>query len=225
MIAAEWKPIPELVAKLSGHKKVLVVGCATCVAECAAGGEREAQTLAPLLKLALTEAGHSVEVTTVTIERQCEFEFYNEMADILADQQIDAVVSLACGIGVQAFIEWFPDVRVYPGVNTSALVIREAPGVWSARCEACGDCILDETFGICPMARCSKGILNGPCGGTSNEGKCEVSNDIDCAWKLIVDRGIKAGRVEDLMAVRPAKNYSNSRHGGPKRIVREDLQA
>lgn len=225
MIAAQWKPIPELVAKLSGYKNVLVVGCATCVAECAAGGEREAETLAPLLKIALAESGQAAEVTTVTLERQCEFEFYNEMTALLEARKIDAVVSLACGIGVQAFIEWFPGVRIYPGVNTSALVVREAPGLWTARCEACGDCILDETFGICPVARCSKGILNGPCGGTSNDGKCEVSDDTDCAWKLIVERGINAGRVEDLMGVRKAKNYSNSRHGGPKRIVREDLQA
>ncbi|MDP6047103.1 MAG: methylenetetrahydrofolate reductase C-terminal domain-containing protein [Phycisphaerae bacterium] len=225
MIAAQWKPIPELVAKLRAHKKVLVAGCATCVAECAAGGEREAETLAPLLTLALAEEGLSVDVITVTFERQCEFEFYNEMAELLETEKVDAVVSLACGIGVQAFIEWFPGVRVYPGVNTSSLVIREAPGVWTARCEACGDCILDETFGVCPVARCSKGILNGPCGGTSNEGKCEVNPDTECAWKLIVDRAIEAGRVEDLMDVRMPKNYSNSRHGGPKRIVREDLQA
>jgi ferredoxin len=224
MIAAEWKPIPELVAKLSRHKKVLVAGCGTCVAECAAGGEREAETLAPLLTLALANEGHSVEVLTVMLERQCEFEFYDEIPGLLADEQIDAVVSLACGIGVQAFAEWFPSVRVYPGVNTSGLVIREAPGLWTARCEACGDCILDETFGICPVSRCSKGVLNGPCGGTSNEGKCEVSREIDCAWNLIVERAIKAGRVEDLMGVRKAKNFSSSRHGGPKRIVREDLQ-
>jgi len=225
MIAGQWKPIPELVAKLIGHKRVLVAGCATCVAECAAGGEREAQTLAPLLKMALAESGDAVEVLTVTLERQCEFEFYNEIGDLLEDEQIDAVVSLACGIGVQGFIEWFPDVRVYPGVNTSGLVIRQAPGLWTARCEACGDCIVDETFGICPVSRCSKGILNGPCGGTSNEGKCEVDCEIDCAWNLIVERAIQAGRVENLMAVREAKNYSNSRHGGPTRIVREDLQA
>jgi ferredoxin len=225
MIAAQWKPIPELVAKLRAHKKVLVAGCGTCVAECAAGGEREAETLAPLLTLALAEEGLSVDVITVTLNRQCEFIFFDDIPKLLETENIDAVVSLACGIGVQAFIEWFPDVRVYPGVNTSSLVIRESPGVWTARCEACGDCILDETFGVCPVARCSKGILNGPCGGTSNDGMCEVDPDTECAWKLIVDRAIEAGRVEDLMAVRGAKDYSNSRHGGPKRIVREDLQA
>lgn len=222
MIAAEWKPISELVENLRDHKKVLVVGCATCVAECAAGGEREVQTLAPLLEMAMTKDGHPIEVRTAMLERQCEWEFLDEVADDVAD--VDAVLSLACGIGVQALAQQYPKARVYPGLNTCALVIREAPGLWTARCAACGDCVLDKTFGICPMARCSKNLMNGPCGGTSNDGKCEVCDDIDCAWKLIVDRAREAGQLEKLMEIRPAKNFSNSRHGGPKRIVREELR-
>ncbi len=222
MIVAEWKPIEELVAKLTGHSKVLLVGCATCVAECAAGGEREVETLAPLLCMALKKQGHSVEIITKTLERQCEWEFVEELDEIVPD--VDAILSIGCGIGVQALAERFSDKPVYPGVNTNSLAIREQPGLWTARCAACGDCVLGETFGLCPIARCAKSLMNGPCGGTRKNGKCEVDEDTDCVWNLIVERARERGELESLTDVKKAKNWSNSRHGGPKRIVREDLK-
>ncbi len=222
MIIAEWKPLPELVEKLKGHRNVLVVGCATCTAECSAGGEREVETLAPLLRLALRRADRPFDVRTRTLERQCEWEFVEELAPIVPG--IDAIVSLACGIGIQAVAERFADVPVYPGVNTTALAIRQEPGLWLARCAACGDCVLDETFGLCPVARCAKSLSNGPCGGTRRDGKCEVDENTECVWRQIYERAKARGKVEQLMKVRKPKNWSNSRHGGPKRMVREDLQ-
>jgi len=222
MIIAEWKPIPELVEKLKGHTNVLVVGCATCVAECAAGGEREVETLAPLLQMALKQEGRTINVRTSTLERQCEWEFVEELAKVAP--QVDAIVSLACGIGIQAVAERFPDLAVYPGVNTTALAIRQEPGTWLARCAACGDCVLGETFGFCPVARCAKSLSNGPCGGTRKNGKCEIDENIDCVWYQIYERAKARGKVEQLLKVRKPKNWSNSGHGGPKRVVREDLR-
>jgi hypothetical protein len=222
MIIAEWKPLPELVEKLKGHTNVLVVGCATCVAECAAGGEREVETLAPLLQMALKQEGRTINVRTSTLERQCEWEFVEELAKVAP--QVDAVVSLACGIGIQAVAERFPDLAVYPGVNTTALAIRQEPGTWLARCAACGDCVLGETFGFCPVARCAKSLSNGPCGGTRKNGKCEIDENIDCVWYQIYERAKARGKVEQLLKVRKPKNWSNSGHGGPKRVVREDLR-
>jgi hypothetical protein len=222
MIVAEWKPIEELLENLADRKKILLVGCATCTAECAAGGEREVETLAPLLKLAFARQGKKLEVVTKTIERQCEWEFVEELVKLVPG--VDAILSLACGIGVQALAERFPELTVYPGVNTTALSIREKPGLWTARCEACGDCVLDETFGICPVARCAKSLLNGPCGGTRKDGKCEVDENIDCAWTLIFERAKQRGRLNDLLKLKKAKNWSRSRHGGPSRIDREDLR-
>ena len=222
MIIAEWKPLPELVEKLKGHTNVLVAGCATCVAECAAGGEREVETLAPLLQMALKKEGRTINVLTRTLERQCEWEFVEELADVAP--QIDAIVSIACGIGIQAVAERFPDLEVYPGVNTTALAIRQEPGTWIARCAACGDCVLGETFGLCPVARCAKSLSNGPCGGTRKEGKCEVDENIDCVWFQIYERAKARGKVKQLLKVRKPKNWSNSGHGGPKRMVREDLR-
>jgi ferredoxin len=222
MIIAEWKPLPELVEKLKGHTNVLVVGCATCVAECAAGGEREVETLAPLLQMALKNEGRTIKVRTKTLERQCEWEFVEELVEVAP--QVDAVISIACGIGIQAVAERFPDLTVYPGVNTTALAIRQEPGTWIARCAACGDCVLGETFGLCPVARCAKSLSNGPCGGTRKEGKCEVDENIDCVWFQIYERAKARGKVKQLLKVRKPKNWSNSGHGGPKRMVREDLR-
>jgi ferredoxin len=222
MIFAEWKPLDELVDKLRPHKKVLLAGCATCVAECATGGEKEVETLAPLLRMALKKQGYSVEIATATLERQCEWEFVEELAEKLAE--VDAIMSIACGIGVQALAERFDPIPVYPGVNTSALTIREEAGLWAERCAACGDCVLGETFGYCPVARCAKSLLNGPCGGTRKNGKCEVNEDVDCVWNLIVERAEKRGQLESLYKFKKAKDWSNSRHGGPKRVIREDLR-
>jgi ferredoxin len=222
LIFAEWKPLNELIDKLKSHKKVLLVGCATCVAECAAGGEKEVETLAPLLRMALKKQGHSVKILTVTLEKQCEWEFVEQIAQQVAE--VDAIMSIACGIGVQALAERFDPIAVYPGVNTSALTIREEAGLWAARCAACGDCILGETFGYCPVARCAKSLLNGPCGGTRKDGKCEVNEEVDCIWNLIVERADEQGRLESLSKFKKAKDWSNSSHGGPKRVIREDLR-
>lgn len=222
MIFAEWKPLEELIEKLKAHKKVLLAGCATCVAECAAGGEKEVETLASLLRMAMQKQGHPIDIITVTLEKQCEWEFLEQIAPKVAD--VGAILSVACGIGIQAMAERFDPVPVYPGVNTSALTIREESGIWAGRCAACGDCVLGDTFGFCPVARCAKSLSNGPCGGTRKNGKCEIDEDIDCVWNLIVERAEKRGELESLLPVRKAKNWSNSRHGGPKRVVREDLR-
>jgi len=222
VIFAEWKPLEELTDKLSGHKKVLLVGCATCVAECAVGGEKEVETLAPLLHMALQKRGHRVEILTVTLEKQCEWEFLEQLTEMV--EKVDAILSLACGIGVQALAERFDRIPVYPGVNTSALTIREEEGLWQSRCVACGDCVLGETFGLCPVARCAKSLMNGPCGGTRKDGKCEIDEHIDCVWNLIVERAAARGQLESLSKVWKAKNWSNSYHGGPKRVVREDIR-
>jgi hypothetical protein len=202
MIVGQWKPIAELIEKLSAHERVVLVGCATCMAECAAGGDREVETLAPLLRMALAKAGLIQE----------------------DDEPIDAVMSIGCGIGVQALAERFPEVPVYPGVNTTALAAREELGIWATRCAACGDCVLDETFGYCPVARCAKSLLNGPCGGTRNDGKCELDETTDCVWTLIVKRAEARGELDRLRKIRTTKDWSTSGHGGPKRIRREDLK-
>jgi len=220
MIIAEQKPIAELKKMLGDCRRVLVAGCETCVAECAAGGEKEVAILASALRMALRLEGREVEVAEATAERQCEWEFVEELAAQV--ETADVVLSTACGIGAQVMAERYEHKRIIPALNTSFLGLRDQEGVWVERCAACGQCILDKTAGICPIARCSKSLLNGPCGG-SQGGRCEVDPEVECAWQLIVDRLTARGELEQLLEIQPPKDWSTAGHGGPRKIVREDL--
>ncbi len=221
MIVGEQKHLEEIRESIAGLKRILLLGCGTCVTVCQAGGEKEVGILASSLRMATKLDGAPVEVDEDTVQRQCEWEYIDPLGEKL--EEVDAVLSLACGIGVQALAERFPKLRVIPGLNTSFLGITEEQGVWAERCAACGNCILDLTGGICPIARCSKSMLNGPCGG-SQGGKCEIDSQIDCVWQLIYDRLVELGRVDTLREIQPIRDWSTSRDGGPRRIVREDLR-
>jgi ferredoxin len=221
MITGEQKPLEEIQSLLGDAKKVLVVGCGTCVTVCFAGGSREAQILSASLRMASKLNGHPQDVTDVTVQRQCEWEYLDEIEKEIAEA--DIVLSLACGIGVQAIAEHFPETWVVPGLNTTFLGIPQEQGVWEERCAACGDCILGLTGGICPIARCSKTLLNGPCGG-SEDGHCEIDPEVPCAWQLIYDRLTSMGKEDTLLELQPPKNWQVSRDGGPRKIIREDLR-
>lgn len=221
MIVAEQKPFAEIKALVGDSRSVLVLGCGTCVTVCFAGGEREAAILASSLRMNSKIEGTSRQVAHSTVQRQCEWEYLDEVSSEI--EAAGTVVSLGCGIGVQAIVERFPDAWVVPGLNTSFMGLPLEQGVWSERCAACGDCLLGITGGICPIARCSKSLLNGPCGG-SEDGHCEVDPEIDCAWQLIYDRLARMDKLDALMEIRPPKNWETARDGGPRRIVREDLR-
>ena len=221
MITGEQKPLEEIQTLLGDANKILVLGCGTCVTVCFAGGSREAQILASSLRMASKLNKQPQDVTDLTVQRQCEWEYLDEVETEIAEA--DVVLSLACGIGVQAIAEHFPDSWVVPGLNTTFLGIPVEQGVWEERCAACGDCILGITGGICPIARCSKSLLNGPCGG-SEAGHCEIDPDVPCAWQLIYDRLSSKGKQESLLELQKPKNWQVSRDGGPRKIVREDLR-
>jgi ferredoxin len=222
MIVAEQKPFEELYQKASQYKKVLVLGCGTCVTVCMAGGEKEAGILANQLRLSAKEKGQELEISEHTIMRQCDAEFFDENTKRkIADA--DAVLSTACGVGAQYLIEVNPDAVVIPGLNTEFFGTNLKQGVWSERCAGCGNCIIDSFGGLCPIARCSKSIMNGPCGGSAN-GMCEVDQEnIDCVWQLIYDRMKKLGKLDELTALHPLKDWSSARDGGPRKVVREDV--
>jgi len=221
MIVAEQKNLQELKKLIGSAEKVLVLGCGTCVTVCFAGGTREAAIVSSSLRMSSKLDGNEKDVNDLTVQRQCEWEYLDQVAEQVA--QVDVVLSLACGIGVQAIAEHFPQTWVVPGLNTAFLGIPEEQGVWAERCAACGDCILGLTGGICPIARCSKSLLNGPCGG-SEDGHCEINDDVPCAWQLIYDRLKSKNKLDVLMEIQPPKNWRTSRDGGPRRIVREDLR-
>lgn len=221
MIVAEQKPLDELKTLIDGSSKVLVVGCGTCVTVCFAGGSREAAITAASLRMSTKLDGNARSVQDVTVQRQCEWEYLDQITEQVKDA--DLVLSLGCGIGVQAIAEHFPDTWVVPGLNTTFLGLPLEQGVWAERCAACGDCILGLTGGICPIARCSKSLLNGPCGG-SEAGHCEINPEVDCAWQLIYDRLTKMDKLNVLLELQPPKNWRTSRDGGPRKIIRDDLR-
>ena len=221
MIVAEQKSLEELKTLIEDAHNVLVVGCGTCVTVCFAGGAREAAIVSSSLRMASKLNNQSKEITDVTVQRQCEWEYLDQINDQVKD--VDLVLSLGCGIGVQAIAEHFPNTWVVPGLNTSFLGLPKEQGIWTERCAACGDCILHLTGGICPIARCSKSLLNGPCGG-SEAGHCEIDPEVDCAWQLIYDRLTSMNKTHILLNIQPPKNWKTSRDGGPRRIVRPDLR-
>ena len=205
MIVAEQKPVDEIERMIAPYEKVLILGCGTCVTVCNAGGEREVSFLREALQLAAARNETSAHVfSEYTVKRQCDEEFLDLVAAPV--EGADAVLSLGCGIGVQSLAGRFPDAVVLPGVNTSFLGMAQEAGVWDERCTACGDCRLDETAGICPITRCTKGILNGPCAGTKN-GKCEVNKEMDCGWILIYRRLERLGQLDKMRRYYPPRNY------------------
>lgn len=215
MIVATQKSLEEIRRMLSPYQRVLILGCGTCMTVCDAGGEREVAFLHSALRLAQTKAGNGTHAfAEYTIKRQCDPEFMELLVDRV--KEIDAVLSLGCGIGVQTVVESFPDIPVLPGVNTSFMGMAKEWGVWDERCAACGECRLEETGGICPISRCTKGILNGPCAGTKN-GKCEANKDMDCAWVLIYKRLEKLQQLEKMRRYYPPRNFRAIPR--PKRIV------
>ena len=222
MIVADRKPIDEIIEEVKDYGKILIAGCNECVTVCEAGGRKEVGVLASALRMYFMNQGRKVKIDEITLERQCDHEYLEEIRNDI--DQYDAVVSLACGVGVQFMAEKYPAKPILPGVNTSFMGVTEERGVWTERCQGCGQCILATTGGICPVSRCAKRIFNGPCGGSSG-GKCEISKEVDCAWQLIIDRLKELGRFEEeYEKLAPIKDWSSERAGGPRKVVREDVQ-
>jgi len=220
MITAERKPLEEIIAYVKPFQRILLVGCNECVTVCAAGGRKEVGLLASALQMHFMTEGKTIDIKELTLERQCDPEYVEELSVHM--DRADAVLSMACGCGVQEVARRYREKPVFPALNTKFMGASERQGVWSERCQGCGDCVLGITGGICPIARCSKQLLNGPCGG-STTGKCEISPDVDCAWQLIWDRLKELGLEERYEDIMPAKDWQTGRGGGPRKIIREDL--
>jgi len=210
----------EIMGYVEPCQRILLVGCNECVTVCAAGGRKEVGLLSSALQMAFMKSGKVLQVKELTLERQCDPEYVEELVREI--DGVDAVLSMACGCGVQEIARRFRDKPVFPAVNTSFMGASERQGVWAERCQGCGNCVLGLTGGICPIARCSKRLLNGPCGGSTG-GKCEISPDVDCAWHLIWERMKALGMEKSYEQVMPARDWRTSRDGGPRKIVREDL--
>lgn len=221
MVKAKPKPIGEIIEVIKDFDKILVAGCDGCVTVCEAGGLKEVQVLASSLRLYFTKESKHMEIEETSLTRQCEREYLEPLLDKI--DYYDAVVSLACGVGVQFMAELYRNKPIFPGVDTCFIGSTQERGVWVERCQACGQCILASTGGICPIARCSKRMLNGPCGG-SEKGTCEVNKDIPCGWHLIYERLKELGQLDLFEIPTDPKDWSSSRDGGPRKIVKEDVR-
>jgi len=222
MIVADKKPIEEIIEDVKDHQKILVLGCNECVTVCEAGGKKEVGILASALRMYFLNQGTEKKIDERTLERQCDHEYLEEIRNDI--DQYDAIVSIACGVGVQFTAEKYLAMPVYPGVNTCFMGATEERGLWTERCQGCGQCILSRTGGICPVSRCAKRVMNGPCGGSTN-GMCEISKELPCAWQLIVERLKALERFDDYEELSPIKDWSTDRAGGPRKVVREDVQS
>ena len=221
MIVADQKPIEEIIEDVKSFKKILVAGCNECVTVCEAGGKKEVGVLASALRMYFMNQGDKIDIDEVTLERQCDHEYLEELRNDIG--KYDAVLSIACGVGVQFMAEKYLTIPIFPGLNTTFMGVTEERGVWTERCQGCGQCILAKTASICPISRCAKRVLNGPCGGSTN-GKCEISKDLDCAWQLIIDRLNELGKLDEYEQLAPVKDWSTERAGGPRKVVREDVR-
>jgi ferredoxin len=208
MIVAKRKPFDEIKEMLKGYKKVLNVGCGTCVSVCLAGGEKEVNVLNAELDMARRLEDNPIDIEGRTIERQCDREYLAELDDQIKNGKYDALLSMACGVGIQFLAERYPDIPTFPGVDTTGLAVNQAVGWYEERCRSCSQCVLGITGGICPVTMCAKGLFNGPCGGT-NKGKCEISSEQDCAWFKIHERLKRQGRLDSIRKLNTARGWKD----------------
>ena len=220
MIIADRKPLEEILEMVQDCSRILLVGCKGCVTVCNVGGLKEVQILASTMRIARKKEGRPLEVEERVLERQCDPEYVEQLRD--DHDRFDAVLSMACGVGPQFLSEAYPTQRFFPTVNTRFMGGAVQHGVWEERCAGCGACKIHLFDGLCPIARCSKSLLHGPCGGSAG-GKCEVSTEIECIWDSIVRKKMEQGRLEDLRLYREAKDWRTARDGGPRKSIREEL--
>jgi len=204
MIIQKQKTLEEILEALSGEKKVFIAGCADCATTCKVGGEEELADM----KKKLEEKGFTVTGTHVFDTACLLGEVRKKCAENKeAIDEADSILVMACGNGVQTIGDQLGKT-VHPGAD--ALFIGEVirMGKYQEKCSACGKCLLEYTDGICPVTRCAKGLLNGPCGGYSKDGKCEIDPDRDCAWLLIYDRLKERGHLDKIKEYHEPKEHS-----------------
>jgi ferredoxin len=209
MIITEQKKFEEILDKLAPYKKVLVLGCGHCATVCQTGGEDQVKAMAQKLKEAKASSGMTVE--TAIVEEPCDVRILKRDSKKAKKEfdSADVILTMCCGVGTQTVGGTMNKV-VVPALNTLFIGEVERIGKFEEMCRACGNCILEETGGICPITRCAKGLMNGPCGGMS-KGKCEVKNYTkDCGWVLIYNKLKEQGRLDKFRQYRQPRDYSLS---------------
>ncbi len=211
MVIAEIKSLKDIKKMIENFKRVLIVGCGECVSVCLTGGQKQVELLSSALRISSRNNKEKRILKGKTISRQCEPKYLENIKKDI--EESDAVLSMACGAGVQALSEKFRKIPVFPAMNTKFIGVSDEEGNFIEMCAACGDCILSLTGGICPVTRCPKGLLNGPCGGSKN-GKCEANPETPCAWLLIYERMKELDKIDDLKNINSPKDWSKNMRPG-----------
>ena len=216
MIATKKREFNELMENIKNYKSVFLLGCSECAALCGTGGEPEVKAM----KDALESQGKEVTGTFVAksgcqvLGTKVELKPFKDAID-----KADCIIVMSCGAGTQTAVELYEDKPVLPANDSLFLANMTRLKVFDERCSLCGKCILDKTGGICPVTRCAKGLLNGPCGG-SKGGLCEVSKDTPCVWQQIYSRLIRLNQLNLLKEMSRPK----TKPVRPRRLIREDLK-
>jgi len=202
MILSEQKPFEEIMGYLNGENSVFILGCNGCAQSSGTGGPLQVEEM----RQKLEEAGKKVTGTMV-IDFLCEKALVKSRLRARTEQvkAADSMLVMTCGIGVQAVAASVNKV-CHPACNT--INLGGSRGEWqgSERCRECGDCLLDYTGGICPLTACTKGLINGACGGASN-GKCELAPEKDCGWELIYARLKSVNQLDKLKKFIPPHDW------------------
>jgi len=207
MIISKQKPLEEILEALDDKKKIFIIGCGECSTTCQAGGETEVKKMVS----DLTSAGKVVVGTIIPKSPCVTSQVKTEISKARGQLKLaDCILVMACGLGTQSVLEnaRFKGV-VVTACDTMFGGATTASNDFIEYCSLCGDCVLNFTAGICPVTRCSKGLLNGPCGGAKDK-KCEVDRNRDCAWILIYNRLKELGQLDKMFQTRPPKDYSKN---------------
>jgi ferredoxin len=208
------KPLEEIKQYLDRCQRVYSIGCGTCTTLCHTGGKTEVIEMKERL-----EADGKKVTGWMVIPTACD-ELTRDALRENAEEinAADCILAMTCAIGVQTIALHLKEAKpVYPSLNTLFLGTEDSPGHFIEACQQCGSCVLGRTAGICPLVRCAKSLLNGPCGGSA-DGKCEISPDVPCAWQLIYDRLAEMGRLDEMEEIEPVKDWSTSVSGGPRMV-------
>jgi len=206
VVKSKRKPLDQIKEALADYHTILNVGCGGCASVCLVGGQREVAGLNTELAEIFRLNHEPKKLTGYIVERQCNETFLAELDPFVED--CDCMMSMACGAGAQLMAERYPQKPVFPAVDTIAIGVDRAIGVYEEKCRACGDCVIGYTGGICPVTRCAKGLFNGPCGGTQ-DGKCEVDHEINCSWYDTYLRLKEQNRLAQIMKIRRPTAWQN----------------
>jgi ferredoxin len=207
VIITKQKKLKDIIKYLGGEKNIFLVGCGECSTTCKTGGEDEVKNMKEALeKEGKVVTGYSIP-SAPCVAAKVKLELAKHRKEI---ESSDAILVLACGLGIQSVKE---NARVkkpiHVGCDTLFMGAIDSGGSFLERCSACGDCVLELTGSICPVTRCAKGLINGPCGG-QNKGKCEIDKDMDCAWILIYNELKAQEKLHLLKEKHPPRDYSKS---------------